>query len=264
MNPLFWVLLFLVLAYLRLRNARPNPFTGWRGFLSALYFKKAQSHLFKAIIILFIFGNSVIANELLLWWETPMSAKKIHLDTNLPRTAVVLGGFGRYNPKTKWYRLNESPERLSTGMEGLIYQRFDVLILSGGNSEIFDKRFFGANNAKNFLGRFQLDTSKVISEILSRNTIENAIYTKKILDSLNITDSILLITSATHMPRSMACYKKLGIKFIPYPVQQLANEERNYSLDSYIIPSSNAMSQIQTLLHEWVGMLSYKISGKID
>jgi uncharacterized SAM-binding protein YcdF (DUF218 family) len=109
-----------------------------------------------------------------------------------------------------------------------------------------------------------MDTTKVISEIMSRNTIENAIYTKKILDSLNINDSILLITSATHMPRSIACFKKYGIKFIPYPVQQLANEERNYSFSSFFIPNSNAINHFQTLLHEWVGIISYKLSGKIN
>jgi len=263
-NPLFWVMFFLVLAFLRLKNPGPNPLSGWKRIVISVYYHQARAHVARAFIILFVFGNSVLSNELLIWWESPISTKKIHSDSNFPKTAVVLGGFGNYNIRTNWYRLHDGSERLLSGMEGLIHQRFDRVILSGGNSNIFDKRFFDADNAKNYLSRFKIDTTKVIADNEARNTIENALFTKKILDSLSIQEPILLITSAAHMPRSIACYEKYQIKIVPYPVQHLGNEDRNYSISSYIIPSTLAMEKMQNLLHEWVGFIAYKLAGKIN
>jgi uncharacterized SAM-binding protein YcdF (DUF218 family) len=218
----------------------------------------------KALLIIFIAGNNILANELLLLWETPISKNKVHVDSNCPKTAVVLGGFGNYNIDQDWYRLNDASERLLTGMEGLVNQRFDRIILSGGNSNIFDKRYFDATNAIKYLSRFKIDTTKVIIDNNARNTIENAYFTKLILDSLKIKQPILLITSATHMPRSIKCYEKYNIPIIPYPVQHLGNSDRRYNIQSFLIPSSNAMEKTQNLLHEWVGCLVYKLSGKID
>lgn len=255
---------FLVLAFLRLKNPVPNPLSGWKRIVISVYYLQARAHVARASIILFVFGNSVLSNELLIWWESPISTKKIHSDSNFPKTAVVLGGFGTYNIQTDWYRLNDASERLLSGMEGLIHHRFDRVILSGGNSNIFDKRFFDADNAKNYLSRFKIDTTKVIVDNDARNTIENALFTKQILDSLSIHEPVLLITSAAHMPRSIACYEKHRIKIVPYPVQHLGNKDRNYSISSYIIPSTIAMGKMQNLLHEWVGFLAYKLAGKIN
>ena len=263
-NPLFWVMFFLILAILRLKNPGPNPLSGWKRIIISVYYHRARAHVIRAFFILFIFGNTVLTNELLIWWEIPISTNKIHLDSNFPKTAVVLGGFGTYHVHSDWYRLNDAPERLLSGMEGLVHQRFDRVLLSGGNSNIFDKRFFDAQLAKNYLCRFKIDTSKVIADNRSRNTCENALYTKQILDSLSIQEPVLLITSAAHMRRSIACFDKYQVKIVPYPVQHIGNLERNYSVASYIIPNVLAMEKMQNLLHEWVGFIAYKLSGKID
>ncbi len=263
-NPFFWIELFLVFAILRIRKPNSNPHAGWKKWSTALYYQSAKSHVIKVLLILFIAGNNVLANELLLLWETPISKNKVHVDSNCPKTAVVLGGFGNYNIDQDWYRLNDASERLLTGMEGLVNERFDQVILSGGNSNIFDKRYFDATNAIKYLSRFKIDTTKVIIDNNARNTIENAYFTKLILDSLKINKPVLLITSATHMPRSIKCYEKYNIPIIPYPVQHLGNSDRRYNIQSFLIPSSNAMEKTQNLLHEWVGYLVYKLSGKID
>ncbi len=264
LNPFFWVELFLIFAILRIRKSNPNPYSGWKKWSTAIYYHSAKSHIVKVLLIVFIAGNNVLANELLLLWETPISKNKVHLDSNCPKTAVVLGGFGNYNIDQDWYRLNDASERLLTGMEGLVNQRFDRVILSGGNSNILDKRFFDATNAKNYLSRFKIDTSKVIIDNNARNTIENAYYTKLILDSLKIKEPILMITSATHMRRSIKCYEKYNIPIIPYPVQHLGNSDRRYDIQSFLIPSSHAMDKTQNLLHEWVGYTMYKLTGKIN
>jgi hypothetical protein len=46
-------------------------------------------------------------------------------------------------------------------------------------------------------------------------------------------------------------------------VHYMGNATRDYNLESWLIPSTGAMEKFQTLLREVVGMISYKITGKI-
>jgi uncharacterized SAM-binding protein YcdF (DUF218 family) len=88
------------------------------------------------------------------------------------------------------------------------------------------------------------------------------VETKKILDSLKVNEPVLLVTSAGHMRRSMACFKKVGVAFITYPVNYQSHLDRKYSWDAILIPSAGTISKWDALIHEWVGYLAYKLTGK--
>ena len=61
------------------------------------------------------------------------------------------------------------------------------------------------------------DTTQIMLETKSKNTYENGTYTKAMLDSLKLPPAIILVTSAMHMPRSIAIFKKLGCTVYPAP-----------------------------------------------
>ena len=100
---------------------------------------------------------------------------------------------------------------------------------------------------------FNID--EVIGEERSKTTGENAYYTKVLLDQLGI-DKVFLVTNNIHMPRAVASFKKEGIAVIPAPTIFIKNERPWYTLT---IPSARALYNSRQALHEWLGLIWYKI-----
>lgn len=68
----------------------------------------------------------------------------------------------------------------------------------------------------------------------------------------------LLVTSASHMPRAVACFRKAGIEPRPYPVDyNLVRAGRSRATS---MPAN--LRRLDTALHEWVGLLYYRLSGR--
>lgn len=102
----------------------------------------------------------------------------------------------------------------------------------------------------------------IIIENQSRNTYENAIFSTEILHQ-NFPDSkVLLITSAFHMRRSLACFRKAGMILDPYPVDKKARHE-TITPDRIFLPDPGCLIYWDILIHEWIGMVTYKIQGYI-
>ncbi len=73
---------------------------------------------------------------------------------------------------------------------------------------------------KEFATKLVVPDERIISETESRNTRENALYTKKILKKINA-QKVILVTSAFHMPRSYAVFKKIGVNAVPFQLTLL-------------------------------------------
>lgn len=68
-------------------------------------------------------------------------------------------------------------------------------------------------------------------------------------------ESVILVTSASHMPRAMAHCERLQLQAIPAPTGQLANSLGSWGLMS-LLPSGLALRKTETALHEYVGLLA--------
>ena len=224
---------------------------------------KAKRWLLASAIITFITGNHAIVNELYIAWEEQPTKERLHSSDDLPRTAVILSGYSHYDAVNDIFRMNEAGDRLLVGMQGLLLNKFDRIILTGGSSSVFHKVYYEAEEAGKYLQQFGIDTSKFILDSDSRNTYENAVITKRILDSLGVTEPVLLVTSAAHMYRAKKCFEKAEVKFLAYPAHKISTPLRNYNFEAWVIPNPGSMNALHNLLHEWVGILAYKLSGKI-
>lgn len=99
-----------------------------------------------------------------------------------------------------------------------------------------------------------INLKKVTVETASTNTFENLAYLKDRLGG----EPFILVTSAAHLPRAMAVAEKLGLQAIPQPADYLSGKivgPRSY------LPSLSAILHWQTLLHELVGFIYYKLRG---
>ena len=102
----------------------------------------------------------------------------------------------------------------------------------------------------------------------SRNTYEDALYSSQMLKEKNI-KRILLVTSAKHMPRSVALFEQQGLQVVPLPtdysVTQAGWEEMLHpDLEAFLIalvPSGSSLAATSSALKEYLGMLVYALQG---
>lgn len=216
-----------------------------------------------ALGILFVTGNSVLINEMALLWEPLPYQVNGKMDMPKARVCVILGGYSGFDHERNRMGFSNASERFFTPLKGMINQTVDTVILTGGSASVISKKYYESIYAKNLMKEFGIKENRIFIDAKSRNTYENAIETKRILDSLQVTDSVILITSAFHMNRAEACFQKAGVKFIPYPVHYIGNATRDYDIEAFLVPSAGAINDFQTMFREWIGIISYKMTGKI-
>ena len=93
----------------------------------------------------------------------------------------------------------------------------------------------------------------------SLDTWQNAVFTKEMLNP-KPGERWLLVTSATHMPRSVGIFRKIGFDVIPYPVDYQTGGVAGDFLGFRKPMDATRMAQNAT--HEWIGLVSYYLTGK--
>ena len=178
-----------------------------------------------------------------------------------PGAIVMLTGLTRHvSDSPSRYELTESSDRfVETVRLARKYPRARV-VLSGGIASL--RRGEGEPESR-VLARLarQLGVSgaRLLVEDRSRNTHENAVETKRLLDEKRVRGRLLLVTSALHMPRSVACFERVGLKVTPWPVDY---QTGGYNLGAFL-PSTSGLQRSRVVLHELVGGLVYSLMGYI-
>lgn len=99
----------------------------------------------------------------------------------------------------------------------------------------------------------------VSTEDRSTSTYENAVFTAAILRSRNVRH-VAVVTEAFHMLRADRCFRKQGLIVTPAPC---AYRTLGLRMDAvHLIPGAKAVSYNDDVLHEWIGLILYKLSGK--
>ena len=118
-----------------------------------------------------------------------------------------------------------------------------------------------ADVARRFLTGVGIDAGRIIIERQSQNTCQNA---RHIHDAVapGPEERWLVVTSAFHMPRTMGCFRKVGWAPIAYPTdyKRIAGPK---GLRPTISVGGN-LSMLNLAVHEFVGLLAYRVSGQID
>jgi len=109
---------------------------------------------------------------------------------------------------------------------------------------------------RRWLMRFGLSGEKTFAEEASENTWQNAIYLRQTLQSQGIS-RVVLVTSAWHMPRSRWCFEQQGLEVIAAPTDFLT-EQRGRDMRS-LFPDANTLAESSLALHEYLGMLWYRL-----
>lgn len=155
--------------------------------------------------------------------------------------------------------LTEGGERLTEFVH--LARRFPSaqLIFTGGSGALINSSLKEADSARLFFDQMGLSDRQVIYEDRSRNTYENAIFTKELVGDDARRRKWVLITSARHMPRAMGVFRQAGWNVIAYPVDYLTAGHGR--LEVRFRPLKG-LSSLNDALREWTGLIVYRILGR--
>jgi uncharacterized SAM-binding protein YcdF (DUF218 family) len=122
-----------------------------------------------------------------------------------------------------------------------------VIAVGGGDSAATVK----------FLVELGVARASILQESRSRNTVENALYVKPILEAHGIRRS-LLVTSALHMPRAVAIFRAVGIDVIPASADVEVVSGRKYVWSDFL-PNAEALFRTSRIVHEVFGSLGFRV-----
>jgi uncharacterized SAM-binding protein YcdF (DUF218 family) len=253
-EPLNWVIVFVVLSLL---------FLGFR-----------KVHLCKRFLLL------ALLDLLLVGWLLPSEIFLRALEDVIPKInlaqisekdiggIIILGGAiegGEIAVDRGEISIGAAAERITKAFE-LIRKYPDLpFIFSGFSGRLYPKGVSEAEAFKQLITEQGLADKSAHYENQSRNTYENVLYMKPMIvefgekSAEGVLKPWLLITSASHMYRSVKIFQKQGIEVIPVPVDyQTANKLHWGQFD--LVEGAQGWNNF---LHEAVGLLAYWFTGKI-
>ena len=239
-RPLIWALVLLLIAAFSKNEAR-------RKRLLAL-----------GLAVLLLFSNPLIWHISIKNYEAPVvqrTAQPVY------DAGIVLGGFVSYSPADRTGFFNPASDRFI--QTALLYKKGVIknIIIAAGNGYWKENGFREAHFAKQQFITLGIPASVVYTDVQSRNTEENAVYSKRIADSTKLTGKSVLITSAFHMPRAQYIFRKKGLHTDPYPCDFMSKNRGNNFWEDNVLPSAAVLRNWDMLLKEWLGYAVYRIKG---
>jgi len=153
--------------------------------------------------------------------------------------------------------LNRAAERMTEAVA--LSRRYPQarLVFTGANAALLGSANTEAAVARRFFAEMGVDSDRLVFEDRARNTYENALYTRDLVQP-RAGETWLLVTSARHMPRAIGCFRRVGWQLVAWPVDYQTAPRLRF--DPAIDPLAN-LQMLNDAAHEWAGMLAYWLIG---
>ncbi len=207
---------------------------------------------------------AVLLTPLAAWLTLPLEDRFSRPDAPARVDGVVvLGGAvetalteGRGIPS-----LNGAAERMTEAVA--LARRFPGarIVFTGGTGKVNPDDVTEAEVARRLWSSLGLEGGRVVFEEASRNTWENATLSLAAAQP-RPGETWLLVTSASHMPRSVGCFRAAGWQgVVPWPVNFSTLPGGRGWFDS---PLSQRLGQAEWAVREYVGLVAYRLLGRTD
>lgn len=217
--------------------------------------------LISCAVVFIVFTNCLLGDY--VKYQTVKKYSGLVIDSSRHyKVAIVMGGFASMNKRTGQMRYTEDcADRLWEAVRLWKKGQVGAILITGDPTSFVQED--GSSTEElfiNYMEELGIPRTAFILEQRSRNTRENAMFTKEILDTRQITDKeCLLITSATHMKRSLKCFAKVGVYPDYLPVNTY-DPPANINHRAFY-PDWKAAVEWQELLNEWIGDWAYSLMG---
>lgn len=241
-DPLLWIVLTLLWASLT-RSVRMR-----------------RKLLYIALVLTLVFSNGWLIKNLTATWQSKPTSLQ---PENKYEVGVLLGGMSGFDKQDHQGYFNHAADRFIQTLRLYKTGHIKRILITGGQASPFpDHDLRESDFLTETLVEMGVPREQIINERNARNTIENAMLTKLHLDSMGVKDSILLITSAAHMPRSARIFASEGIPFRAFPCDYNVKPSGSRFGWSSLKPSTEAFVQWKSLLHEIIGYAWVMIKNK--
>jgi uncharacterized SAM-binding protein YcdF (DUF218 family) len=232
--------------------------------LTATRFARAGRRLAAiALVLIAIAGWSPLGNALILPLEERFPAYDFSWDTSrgAPAGIICLGGAVDtvVSPARGEVALNEAAERMTAIAELMRRYPQAHLVFSGGSGRLIFDGVTEAELAVRLFESFGIEKSRVILENKSRDTDENARFTKELVQP-RPDERWLIVTSAHHMPRAIGAFRAAGFPVEAFPVDYRTRGA--IDLLRPFSPLSDGLRRTDTAMREWVGLVVYRMTGR--
>jgi uncharacterized SAM-binding protein YcdF (DUF218 family) len=211
------------------------------------------------LILILFFSNEFIANELMRAWEvrvTPFAEITRKYEYGILLCGVAKSEVG---PRDRVY-IGGAADRVTHTLQLYKLGIIKKILISGGSGRLIDIGEREAEELGSLLQLMGVPQADIVLENGSRNTHESAIEVRKILEPITTPQQCLLVTSANHMRRSVACFSKTGWPVEPFSTDFLSHD-RKFTLDVLLLPKLEAIIIWQVLIKEWTGYCAYWAAG---
>jgi uncharacterized SAM-binding protein YcdF (DUF218 family) len=200
-------------------------------------------------------ANTLLA-QLEARWPVPTDAQlKALPGADGPRMLVLTAGWFR-KTDTGYTVVMGAPswERTEKAVE--LHQRFGGRLMFTG-APLPDGSDSVAQHMASAAQRLGVPASAIGVETRSINTHENLLLSERQF-GLRAQGRVLLLTSAIHLPRSVAAARGVGLDVLPYPCDFRADTAPKWQ---HFVPSNEAPGALEEVLHEWLGLAMYSLRG---
>ncbi|MCP4163707.1 MAG: envelope biogenesis factor ElyC [Deltaproteobacteria bacterium] len=211
--------------------------------------KRGKYFVSAGFLSLIVFSFAPLINPLL----SDLERNNTVYDGSKVEYVVVLGGGHNSDPTIPLssHLISQSLMRLSEGISILRRNKGSKLVLSGFSG--FQDKIPNAIVMEKVAVSLGVDNALIITEPKPRDTIEESMYISKIVKD----KKFALVTSAFHMRRASAIFKKRGLNFVTAPTYYMVKRS-----GINLVPKPGTLSKSHTLISEWLGFIWAKIKGE--
>lgn len=214
-----------------------------------------------ALVLFYVFTNNFLLKTFLGPWED----KGITEVEKTYDVGIVLGGWiAEYDSELDRAVFKKVPDRLLQAYRLYRTGKIKKILISGGSGHYLYPWKKEAKVVKNYLLEIGIPPDDILADTSSRNTYENALYSKKVMEHYPEIDTRLLITSAIHMRRASACFDAVGLNVAKFGTDRIVPSENYNNFETIFVPSINSYYYWHLLVHEWIGYVVYDIRGYIE
>ena len=228
---------------------------------SNLKLLKLLSNFFGLIVILVLVigGFKAIPNYLVWNFENIIQNSKLQN----PYGIILLGGSFTGSQKAfdeNQVGFNGKSERVIETLRLLKKHDNARLLFVSDASVLTPAGISEAEQAKKFFNIFNIDTNRLIIKSISNNTYQESLAIAEYLKSNG--GNWVIVTSALHMPRTISLMQSRDIgaaKIFPYPT-----DFTSYTPKFSLKFGFNNIGKLNPLIHELVGIIVYRVTGRIN